>query len=66
MAVHAGLVNDIIAETSDRDRMLLRNNDLEVAMGTSKLNTIQNILNDFVNMANDTFTLPDTTEGMLR
>jgi len=66
MAVHAGIVNDIIAETSDRVRMLLRNNDLEVAMGTSKLNTIQNILNDFVKMANDTFTLPDTTEGMLR
>ncbi len=66
MAVHAGIVNDIIADTTDRVRMLLRNNDLEVAMGTSKLNTIQNILNDFVNMANDSFTLPDTTEGMLR
>ena len=66
MAVHAGIVNDIIAETTDRVRMLLRNNGLEVAMGTSKLNTIQNILNDFVDMANDTFTLPDTTEGMLR
>ena len=66
MAVHAGIVNDIIADTTDRVRMLLRNNDLEVAMGTAKLNTIQNILNDFVNMANDSFTLPGTTEGMLR
>lgn len=66
MAVHAGIVNDIIADTTDRVRMLLRNNDLEVAMGTAKLNTIQSILNEFVNMANDSFTKPGTTEGMLR
>lgn len=66
MAVHASIVNDIIADTTDRVRMLLRNNDLEVAMGTAKLNRVQSLLDEFVNMANDAFTLPDTTEGMLR
>ena len=66
MAVHASIVNDIIAETTDRVRMMIRNNDLESAMGTTKLNTVQQLLSDFVNMANDAFTLPDTTEGMLR
>ena len=66
MAVHASIVNDIIAETTDRVRMLIRNNDLESAMGTSKLNRVQGLLSEYVNMANDAFTLPDTTEGMLR
>jgi molecular chaperone GrpE (heat shock protein) len=66
MAVHAGVVNDIVADTNTRVRALISDNNLESAMGTTKLNRIQGMLNEFVNMANDTFTLPDTTEGMLR
>ena len=66
MAVHAAIVNDLIADTTDRVRLLLRNNDLETAMGTTKLNNVQKMLNEFVNTANDSFTLPATTEGMLR
>ena len=66
MAVHAGVVNDIIADTNDRVRAMISNMGLDAAMGTTKLNAAQNMLNEFVNMANDTFTLPDTSEGMLR
>jgi len=66
MAVHAGVVNDIIADTNDRVRALISNNGLDDALGTTKLNTAQKMLNDFVKMANDVFTLPDTSEGMLR
>ena len=37
-----------------------------MTMGTTKLNNVQKMLNEFVNTANDSFTLPANPEGMLR
>ena len=66
MAVETARVNEILAETNRRIKALIEDANLSDAMGSSTLDPVQKIVNEFATLVTDTFPLPDTSEGMLR
>ena len=65
MAVDTGKVNSILADVNERIRATIDNADLSDSMGTSVLDPVQKLVNEFTNMVTDSFSRPETTEGML-
>ena len=65
MAVDTGKVNNILADVNERIRATVESAGLSDAMGTSLLDPVQKMVNEFTTMVTDSFARPETTEGML-
>ncbi len=65
MAVDTGKVNNIIADVNERIKATVESAGLSDAMGTSLLDPVQKMVNEFTTMVTDVFSRPETTEGML-
>ena len=65
MAVDTGTVNSILADVNERIKALIEDAGLSDAMGSSTLDPVQKIVNDFTKLATDSFPRIETTEGML-
>jgi len=65
MAVDTGKVNSILADVNERVKATIDDADLSDAMGTSALDPVQKMVNQFTTMVTDVFSRPETTEGML-
>jgi len=66
MAVDTVRVNEILSDVNQRVKVLIEDADLADAMGSSTLDPIQRIVNEFTTLVTDSFPLPDTSEGMLQ
>tara|TARA_B100000131_G_scaffold254763_1_gene249159 strand:- start:484 stop:1512 length:1029 start_codon:yes stop_codon:yes gene_type:complete len=65
MAVDTGKVNNILADVNERIKGTIESAGLSDAMGTTVLDPVQKLVNEFTTMATDVFSRPETTEGML-
>ncbi len=65
MAVDVERVNDLLADYNERVTAAIQRNGLDAHMGTSILDPVQKLVNDYTNMVTEKFSSPDTTEGML-
>lgn len=65
MAVDTAKVNSILADVNERIRSTIESAGLSDAMGTTVLDPVQKLVNEFTTMATDVFSRPETTEGML-